>query len=75
VLKEYKLSSKRVVLYSLFFALLYAITDEVHQLLIPGRSAEVRDVVIDIIASGSGIAGYYLLHKKHKSSANSNTSV
>lgn len=32
---------------SLLFCLLYAVSDEIHQLLIPGRSGEIRDVVID----------------------------
>lgn len=34
---------------------LYAISDEVHQLYIPGRSGEVRDVLIDTLGALCGI--------------------
>lgn len=43
----------RVVL-SAFICLLYAVSDEVHQLYVPGRSGELRDVCIDF--SGSLLA-------------------
>ena len=33
----------------------YAISDEVHQLYIPGRSGEVRDVLIDTAGAAVGI--------------------
>lgn len=46
----------------------YAISDEVHQLYIPGRSGEIRDVVIDSIGSAVGILSYTgclkLFHRK-----------
>ena len=31
--------------------LLYAVSDEVHQLFVPGRSGEIRDVCIDFVGS------------------------
>ena len=34
---------------------LYAVTDEIHQLFVPGRSGELRDVMIDSIAALVGI--------------------
>lgn len=37
------------------FCTLYAITDEIHQTFIPGRSGEVRDVLIDSIGAFTGI--------------------
>lgn len=36
--------------------LLYAASDEIHQLFIPGRSGEVRDVMIDFSGAALGIA-------------------
>lgn len=39
---------------------IYAISDEVHQLFIPGRSGEVRDVFIDCIGSLVGIGVYFI---------------
>jgi VanZ family protein len=38
--------------------ILYAILDEVHQIFIPGRSGEIRDVFIDSSGSGTGILAY-----------------
>lgn len=37
----------------------YAIFDEGHQLFIPGRSGEVRDVMIDSLGAAFGISSYY----------------
>lgn len=42
-------------------AVLYAISDETHQLFIPGRSGEVRDVFIDSAGAAVGIGIYLLL--------------
>ena len=35
-------------LYSILILIIYAISDEVHQYFIPGRSCEIRDMLIDI---------------------------
>jgi VanZ family protein len=35
-------------LYSILILIIYAISDEVHQYFIPGRSCEIRDMFIDI---------------------------
>lgn len=59
VLNEYKLGSKKHIGYSILFAFLYAITDEVHQSFVPGRSAEVRDVLIDTIGASVGVLVYW----------------
>ena len=40
---------------SFVFCLLYSISDEIHQLYVPGRSGEVRDVFIDILGALIGI--------------------
>ncbi len=37
------------------FAALYAVSDEIHQLFVPGRAGMVRDVVIDSIGAALGI--------------------
>lgn len=41
---------------SLALVALYAISDEVHQLFVPGRSGEARDVLIDTVAGAIAIA-------------------
>jgi VanZ family protein len=45
----------------------YAISDEAHQLFIPGRSGEVRDVLIDSTGAAVGIGIYLLLLKARQS--------
>ncbi|WP_404469016.1 VanZ family protein [Sutcliffiella horikoshii] len=51
-------------------SLLYAISDEVHQLFVPGRSGQVSDVLLDSAGALAGIALYalisYLLNGKRK---------
>lgn len=63
VLKEYKLGTKKLVGFSILFAGLYAITDEIHQTFVSGRSAEVRDVLIDTIGASIGVALYWAILK------------
>lgn len=46
---------------SLLICILYAISDEIHQLYIPGRSGEVRDVLIDSAGSLSGLILYFII--------------
>ncbi|MBP2075844.1 VanZ family protein [Oceanobacillus polygoni] len=48
---------------ALLFCVLYAISDEIHQLFIPGRGAQVKDVLIDSAGAGVGIVGYLVLSR------------
>lgn len=50
--------------YALIICIVYAISDEVHQLFIPGRSGEARDVIIDSIGSFVGMSLYVLISKR-----------
>jgi VanZ family protein len=75
LLVSYKLKVKLVYLYSLGFVALYAITDEIHQLFVAGRSGEVRDVLIDTIAGALGIALYLGLRKLHSNRKNAKNIV
>lgn len=56
-------SSKRLVIYSWLFTSAYAATDEFHQLFVPGRSGEGRDVLIDAVGALAGSLFMYLLLK------------
>ncbi|NLT08689.1 MAG: VanZ family protein [Ruminococcus sp.] len=58
---------------ALFFCFLYAVSDEIHQSFIPGRSCEFRDVVIDTSGALTGtlislvimlIAGAVMKHRR-----------
>lgn len=53
----------RGVLTALLIAVLYAISDEVHQLFIAGRSGEARDVLIDSAGASIGIVVWKGLEK------------
>ena len=54
VIVDYK-NNKKLILYSMFICFLYACTDELHQLFIAGRSAEIKDVLIDSFGSLTSI--------------------
>lgn len=43
-----KLKKRYIVLFATLWCLLYALTDETHQLFVSGRSAKVGDVFVDI---------------------------
>ena len=46
---------KRKKLMSLVICLSYAISDEVHQLFVPGRSGQISDVLVDFTGSVLGV--------------------
>lgn len=50
-----KRSRNKIILYSWLFGTLYAVTDEIHQFFVPGRSCEIRDVCIDSLGVLTGI--------------------
>ena len=58
------LELKKKVIMALVFCLAYAVFDEIHQFFIPGRSCEIRDVIIDFCGSLIGVLG--ILHIKRK---------
>ena len=68
LLCEYMLINIKLVLLSLLICFLYACSDEIHQLFVPGRSGEVRDVLIDTLGACLGVSFYYLVFRKKKMS-------
>ena len=42
------------ILLPIFFSFLYACTDEIHQIFVPGRSAQFRDILIDTLGASFG---------------------
>lgn len=58
-----KTSSINVLLHAILIVCLYAISDEIHQLFIMGRSGEIRDVLIDTIGGSVGSLLYYFYTK------------
>ena len=49
------------VIWTITISVLYACSDEIHQLFIPGRSGEIRDVLIDSTGAIFGICFYLLM--------------
>lgn len=58
-----KNSTSMNMLLSLIFSFLYACTDELHQIFVPGRSAQFRDVLIDTLGASFGALITYLIIK------------
>lgn len=58
-LRNSKVEDKRGLIIAIIISVLYAISDEVHQLFVPGRGGQVKDVIIDSTGSLVGIALYY----------------
>ena len=57
---------KRLLLYAILTCLLYAISDEIHQIFIPGRTAKVIDIFIDTCGAAVGITCVYFLFLRKK---------
>jgi len=58
----FNLNTFLLFVYPTGIAILYAVSDELHQLFVPGRSCSARDVFIDSI----GVFGFYILEKALK---------
>ncbi len=56
-------SKKEKILYSIAFGAGYAITDELHQFFVPGRSARIFDVGIDTLGVITGVLLYLVIIK------------
>ncbi|MCX5700653.1 MAG: VanZ family protein [Candidatus Omnitrophica bacterium] len=54
---SFKISSFILFIYPAGASFLYAISDEIHQLFVPGRSCSVLDILIDTV----GILGFYII--------------
>ena len=62
VLKDYHKINIWMVLICIIFCMLYALSDEIHQIYVPGRSCELRDIFIDTSGSIIGIIIYSLIN-------------
>lgn len=58
-------TGSRLMCFALLICVLYAIGDEAHQLFIPGRGGQVRDVILDSVGSLVGILSYWWLMSWH----------
>ena len=61
VLRGRGVSNTKGFILSLMFCILYAISDEFHQLFVPGRSGQIKDVLIDSTGAAIGIGMYVVV--------------
>jgi VanZ family protein len=54
----------RTALFAVFVSALWGLSDEIHQALVPGRSAELADVVADLLGSAVGSAAWHLFSSR-----------
>ncbi|WML36475.1 VanZ family protein [Clostridium sp. OS1-26] len=54
---------KKSLMVSLFIVFVYACSDEIHQIFIPGRTARIRDVIIDTCGGSFAMLVIYLKQK------------
>lgn len=64
----YKNKTKNRLIYSSICLILYSISDEVHQVFVPGRAGKIADVCIDSIGMFMGIIIVLLIHNRTKES-------
>ncbi len=55
------LTKGQILGYSIGLCILYAISDEVHQVFIPGRAGQIKDVIIDSAGAVIGVLLYWTL--------------
>lgn len=65
---QYKSIKTNHFLFAIIFCFLYACSDEIHQLFVPGRSGEIKDVLLDTLGGtfGSGIIKILLIRRERK---------
>lgn len=62
MLNKNDISKKHLI--SILICFIYATSDEIHQLFVPGRVCQLRDILIDSIGSITGVYLYKLINTK-----------
>jgi VanZ family protein len=57
-------SAWRTAAFAVFISVLWGLSDEIHQALVPGRSPELGDVVADLVGSIAGAASQHLISNR-----------
>lgn len=63
--RSYGIRLRTTFLITMLYILLFAISDEVHQLFVDGRSGQFSDVCIDFGGGVAGYLGFHILRKLH----------
>ncbi|MBW2550122.1 MAG: VanZ family protein [Deltaproteobacteria bacterium] len=48
----------------MFVSVLWGLSDEIHQALVPGRSPELGDVIADLFGSIVGVSSWHLFSRR-----------
>lgn len=59
-----KNNTKKPYLLSILLCIIYATSDEIHQIFTPDRACQIKDILIDSIGSITGIYLFKLLKKR-----------
>ena len=62
-------AQRNAILLTLAIAICYGVLDELHQMLVPGRSAELLDWIADALGAACGVLITFFLLKKFKKEA------
>ena len=57
-------SAWRTAAFAVFVSVLWGLSDEIHQALVPGRSPELGDIIADLCGSIVGVAGSRLFSNR-----------
>ena len=63
LVKQYRFVSKTEIIWMILFCVIYAMSDEFHQVFIGGRSPKVFDVIIDSLGSSLSILLFRLFQR------------
>lgn len=64
LVSEYNSNLTKILIISFIVCFIYSCSDEIHQLFVSGRGAEIKDILIDNVGIGVGILGYYFFKRR-----------
>lgn len=70
-LYHHQTTTRKNLLIIILLTMLYALTDEIHQLFVPGRTFQIFDLLIDLLGSITGILIYKKLLKARSAKSKS----
>ena len=71
----YKCGDGKWAFSAVIITLFYACTDEIHQMLVPGRAGRASDVIIDMSGAVIGLCIYLLIHRYRSKKNGKNQTV
>lgn len=64
--RRVKWKAQRGPLISGLICFAYAISDEAHQMFVPGRDSDIKDIIIDTAGALLGIGLYWVIQKRYR---------